>query len=156
MTERRPQPSFDPRGEQFAGAMAHGFGRRADQREILPLERRARHRTEADQRDIAGNVEPKVRQRVESLGCPPPKIQKLPVGLDPAEFPFHERGLNPGEPLRILTVGRLVEIKGHEHVIRAVHQLSQRQWSIHYDIVGDGPTRPIGRRPRVGRFARRR
>jgi colanic acid/amylovoran biosynthesis glycosyltransferase len=38
-------------------------------------------------------------------------------------------------------VARLVEIKGHEYVIRAVEKVRQRGHDIHYDIVGDGPLR---------------
>src|SRR6185503_6892032 len=79
--------------------------------------------------------------RVEKLGCPPIKIHRLPVGLDPNEFPFRERSMKPGEPLRILTIGRLVEIKGHEFAIRAVGQLREKNASVCYDIIGEGPLR---------------
>jgi len=79
--------------------------------------------------------------QVERLGCPPDRLRKLPVGLDPNEFPFRERTRKPGEPVRILTDARLAEIKGHEFVIRAVGQLRERIPEIRYDIVGDGPLR---------------
>lgn len=81
------------------------------------------------------------RARVEKLGCPPSKLDKLPVGLDPDAFPFRERALKVGEPVRLLTVGRLVEIKGHEYVIRAVAKLREHRPGIRYDIVGDGTLR---------------
>ncbi|PYX67457.1 MAG: colanic acid biosynthesis glycosyltransferase WcaL [Acidobacteria bacterium] len=81
------------------------------------------------------------RLQVEKLGCPPSKIQKLPVGLDLAEFPFHERSPKSGEPIRLLTVGRLVDIKGYEFAIRGYAKLKQRHSSLCYDIVGDGPLR---------------
>lgn len=82
------------------------------------------------------------RQSIEKLGAPSAKIHRLPVGLDPAEFPFRERTLKPGERIRILSVGRLVAIKGHEYSIRAVAQLCGQYPSLAYDIVGDGPLRP--------------
>ncbi len=63
------------------------------------------------------------RLHVERLGCPAAKLHKLPVGLDPAEFPFRERTRKTDEPVRILSIGRLVEIKGHEFVIRAIAKL---------------------------------
>jgi colanic acid/amylovoran biosynthesis glycosyltransferase len=49
--------------------------------------------------------------------------------------------LKPGEPVRILTVGRLVEIKGHEYAIRAMARLREQGRSVRYVIVGDGPLR---------------
>lgn len=81
------------------------------------------------------------RAQVEGLGGPPGKIRKLPMGLDPAEFEFRERTLQPGRPVRLLTVARLTEIKGHEHVIRAVATVRARHPGLCYDIVGDGPRR---------------
>jgi colanic acid/amylovoran biosynthesis glycosyltransferase len=81
------------------------------------------------------------RSRVEQLGCPPQKIDKLPVGLDPKEFCFRERSVRADEPIRIVSVGRLVEIKGHEFVLRAVALLREKNPCVHYDLVGDGPLR---------------
>jgi len=81
------------------------------------------------------------RQQVEKLGCPVAKLHKLPVGLDPDEFPFRERTRPAGESIRILTLARLTEIKGHEFALRAVAKLRERHPAIRYDIVGDGPLR---------------
>jgi colanic acid/amylovoran biosynthesis glycosyltransferase len=80
-------------------------------------------------------------RQVENLGCPAARMHRLPVGLDPVEFPFHERTYDGHGPIRILTVARLAEIKGHEYVIRAVAKLRERQPAIQYEIVGDGPLR---------------
>jgi colanic acid/amylovoran biosynthesis glycosyltransferase len=82
------------------------------------------------------------RRGVEKLGCPPAKLHQLSVGLDPKEFPFRERSVQAVEPVGILTVGRLVEIKGHEFVIRAVAKVREQHAEVRYDIVGDGPLRP--------------
>lgn len=79
------------------------------------------------------------RAQVEKLGCPKAKLKKLPVGLDLKEFPFQERTLSIGKPVRLLTVARLVEIKGHEYALRAVAQLRRSVPALRYDIVGDGP-----------------
>jgi colanic acid/amylovoran biosynthesis glycosyltransferase len=78
---------------------------------------------------------------VEKLGCPVGILRKLPVGLDLGEFPFRERSLQPGDTLRLLTVARLTEIKGHEFALRAVAQLRRSIPELRYDIVGDGPLR---------------
>jgi colanic acid/amylovoran biosynthesis glycosyltransferase len=79
--------------------------------------------------------------RVSKLGCQANKIHLLPVGLDLAEFPFHERTRQVNEPVRLITVARLVEIKGHEFALRAMARLREKQPQFHYDIVGDGPLR---------------
>ncbi len=81
-------------------------------------------------------------RRLEELGCPSCKLHKLPMGLNLAGFPFHERKYNAGEPVRLLTVGRLVEKKGIEYSIRAAAQLLEKRPEIRYSIVGDGPLRP--------------
>ena len=81
------------------------------------------------------------RSRVAKLGCPQGKLRKLPVGLDLEAFPFRPRTRRAGDPVRVLTVARLVEIKGHEFAIRAVAKARHRHPELHYDIVGDGPLR---------------
>jgi colanic acid/amylovoran biosynthesis glycosyltransferase len=78
---------------------------------------------------------------LEQLGCPPHKIRLLPVGLDPQKFAYKERTLSPSEPVRILSIGRLVPKKGHEFVIRALAQLRDAPTDIEYLIVGDGHLR---------------
>jgi colanic acid/amylovoran biosynthesis glycosyltransferase len=79
--------------------------------------------------------------RVEQLGCPAGKLRKLPVGLDLNEFPFFERVRRANEPVRLLTIARLVEIKGHEFALRAVAKARGQGTELRYDIVGDGPLR---------------
>lgn len=81
------------------------------------------------------------RGRLMALGCPETKIRHLPVGLGPGQFQFRERTAARGETVRILSVGRLVEIKGHEYLIRAIAQLRESHPALHCDIVGDGPLR---------------
>ena len=81
------------------------------------------------------------RSRVAALGCPANKIHLLPVGLDLEKFRFRERAPQKNEPMRLLTVARLVEIKGHEFALRAMVRLCEKHPQVHYDIVGDGPLR---------------
>jgi colanic acid/amylovoran biosynthesis glycosyltransferase len=81
------------------------------------------------------------RVRLEELGCPTRKIRELRYGVDMAQFDFRERHRVPGELIRILTVGRLVEKKGIEYSIRAVAALRHRHPELRYDIVGEGPLR---------------
>ena len=81
------------------------------------------------------------RGRLKELGCPPQKMRKLFVGLNPDDFPFCERTPQPGKPVNILTVARLEEIKGYEYAIRAVAKVREKHPEVRYDIVGDGPQR---------------
>jgi colanic acid/amylovoran biosynthesis glycosyltransferase len=81
------------------------------------------------------------RSRLLALGCPPERLHKLPAPFRADDFPFRERTLTPGEPLRLLSSGRLVEKKGFEYSLRAVARLRERIPAIRYDIVGDGPLR---------------
>lgn len=79
--------------------------------------------------------------KLRALGCPPEKIHKLPYGLDVAQFTAPERARHVGEPMRVLTVGRLVEKKGLEYSIRAVATVRATHPEVRYDIIGDGPLR---------------
>ena len=80
-------------------------------------------------------------RKVIDLGCPEKQVHKLSVGLDPAKYPFRERTLRPSEPVKIITVARLVEKKGIEYSIRAVSIVAKRYPQAQYQIVGDGPLR---------------
>jgi colanic acid/amylovoran biosynthesis glycosyltransferase len=80
---------------------------------------------------------------LEELGCPRNKIHKVPYGLELEKFKRAEidpvRGLD--EPLRVLTVGRLVEKKGIEDSIRAFATIVASHPKAVYDIIGEGPLR---------------
>jgi len=80
------------------------------------------------------------KDKLLSLGCPPHKMTKLPMGISLKAIPFKERTLSQGDTIRLLSVGRLVEMKGREYAIKAIAQLKGK-YNIHYDIVGDGPLR---------------
>ncbi len=79
-------------------------------------------------------------QSVLDLGGTEEEIQILPVGLDVESFSYQARFRENGSPVRVLTVGRLVEKKGIQYAIRALAQLSPNL-SFEYRIVGGGPRR---------------
>jgi colanic acid/amylovoran/stewartan biosynthesis glycosyltransferase WcaL/AmsK/CpsK len=81
------------------------------------------------------------RKRIIELGCPVDMIDKVYPAWDMANFPFAVHSRAQGQPMRVLTVARLVEIKGIEDGIRAVALLRQINSNVRYDIVGDGPLR---------------
>lgn len=80
-------------------------------------------------------------RKVIALGCPEKQVHKLSVGFDPEKYPFRERTLRPGEPVKIITVARLVEKKGIEYSIRAVAIVAKRYPQAQYQIIGEGPLR---------------
>lgn len=82
-----------------------------------------------------------IRNKVQLLGCDGNKIVKIPVGLKPTDFSFNEKQLKQNDTVKIITVARLVEVKGIEYGIRAVAKVTKFYPNIAYYIVGDGPLR---------------
>ena len=79
------------------------------------------------------------RRRLIALGCPPARIAVHRMGIDCSMFDFAVRERHEGEPLRLVTVARLVEKKGVEYAIRAVARLVADGIDVEYCVVGDGP-----------------
>lgn len=86
---------------------------------------------------------------VEKLGVLSRRITVLHPGCDPEQFKpvasceqTRSKILGTGDPsLVLLTVGNVVERKGHDMVIRALSRLVKTHPNIRYIIVGDGPYR---------------
>jgi colanic acid/amylovoran biosynthesis glycosyltransferase len=78
--------------------------------------------------------------RVQGLGCPETKLRKLPMGFDTSACRFSER--QGGDVIRLITVARLVPIKGHEYCLRAVAEARARfHLPLQYDLIGEGDQR---------------
>ncbi|MEZ5300765.1 MAG: glycosyltransferase family 4 protein [Verrucomicrobiales bacterium] len=69
------------------------------------------------------------------------KITRIYNGLDPAEFPA-PGPKPPDRPLRIVSVGRLIEFKGFHHLIGSCGLLRERGIAFDLQIIGEGPWRP--------------
>jgi colanic acid/amylovoran biosynthesis glycosyltransferase len=80
-------------------------------------------------------------KRVRSLGAHDDKLIKLPVGANTRKIAFSPKRIDKKQPIIILTVGRLVEVKGIEYSIRAVARVLPAHPNIQYLIAGDGPLR---------------
>jgi colanic acid/amylovoran biosynthesis glycosyltransferase len=89
------------------------------------------------------------RARLESLGCPPDRILVHRTGIDLSAFPYQPA--SPGSGLRLVSIGRLVEKKGLEDGVNALHRLQSSGVSCSWTIVGDGPLR-AGLEERVRRL----
>lgn len=81
-------------------------------------------------------------EKLKHLGCPPARICKLAYGIDTDLIPYRAHCFAAGEPIRVLTVGRLTEKKGIGYSIRAFAKVRQTHPQITYDVIGDGPLRP--------------
>ena len=80
-------------------------------------------------------------KRAIDLGCRADRVVRLPLGVDLNRLPFVERHHSPDEPIRVLTVARLVEVKGVDYAIRAIARVAAHFPNVHYRIVGGGPLR---------------
>ncbi|MCG8404644.1 MAG: glycosyltransferase [Phycisphaerales bacterium] len=78
-------------------------------------------------------------EKAVELGCPKHKILKLPLGVDLSKFVFTERRLEPDSEIRLLSIGRLLEVKGIEYAVRAVAKVSARFPNLRYRVIGEGP-----------------
>lgn len=77
-------------------------------------------------------------------GCPPEKIDIVPVGFDLDQYaPEEPRRYRPQGTLRLLTAGRMSEEKGHIHALEAVRRLvAEGGLRLHYTVTGAGYLRP--------------
>lgn len=81
------------------------------------------------------------RRRLNELGCPAERTITVPVGLFPERLPFRERVCTEERRVRLLSVGRLVEKKGHDDTLYALRQALDAGLSATCAIVGEGPLR---------------
>jgi colanic acid/amylovoran biosynthesis glycosyltransferase len=81
------------------------------------------------------------RDKIIDLGCDPGKIRIHHLGIDTGDFAFQPRTLSEGEPVRVLSVARMVDKKGLQYGLRAVEFVLREHPNLEYHIVGDGPLR---------------
>lgn len=78
------------------------------------------------------------REKLVALGCDAAKTEVHRSGVDPSRFDCKPRRRTAGEPVRLLTVGRLTEKKGIRYAIDAVARLERAGHAVRYTVVGDG------------------
>jgi glycosyltransferase involved in cell wall biosynthesis len=79
-----------------------------------------------------------IRSKLIQRGFPPEKIVVHYIGIDPHRFTPDDK---EDDGQTILTVGRLVEKKGTEYLLKSVHKIKQSIPDVKLNIVGDGPLR---------------
>jgi colanic acid/amylovoran biosynthesis glycosyltransferase len=80
-----------------------------------------------------------IRERALEAGFPPQKLLVHYIGIDCNLF---APSAPPGEPQGVLFVGRLVEKKGCEYLLRAMQLVQRAHPQCELTIIGDGPLRP--------------
>jgi colanic acid/amylovoran biosynthesis glycosyltransferase len=81
------------------------------------------------------------KRRLLELGCPAERVRVIHCGVDVSRFAAADR--QPGvNGLRLVTIGRFVEKKGFDDLIRAVGAIRGRTTQpVRLDLWGDGPLR---------------
>ena len=81
-------------------------------------------------------------RRLLALGAQQDRIHRIPMGIDLNKFVYRVRPVtDPAEPLRLLSVGRLDDVKGHRYLIDALKLLNDKGTRVVLRIAGDGPLR---------------
>jgi len=77
-------------------------------------------------------------KRLIKHGCPKEKIIVHHSAIDCDEFQFVERSWPQNDLIKIVTVGRLNKVKGHEFAIRAMANVIKTYPNVSYTVIGDG------------------
>jgi len=82
-----------------------------------------------------------MKRRVVAVGFREELVQVLPVGIDVEDYPYHRRTLAAEHAeLRIVAVGRFVEKKGFDDLLRAVAIVrKQSPRPVRCTVIGGGP-----------------
>lgn len=83
------------------------------------------------------------KKRLVELGCEREKIRVHRMGIQLELFRFQQRKVNRNDHVNILSVGRLVEKKGHLYAIQAMARVFKRYSRVDYLIAGDGPLKNV-------------
>jgi len=82
------------------------------------------------------------KKKLIKLGCDEKKVMVHHMGVDLRKFKFCKKKFPYKKPINILTIGRLVEKKGHEYAIKSIAKIIYKyKKNIVYIIAGDGPLR---------------
>jgi colanic acid/amylovoran biosynthesis glycosyltransferase len=82
-------------------------------------------------------------EAVLAAGAAPERVEVVHRGTDLSRFARVERRREPGAPLSLIMVGRLVEKKGHRDALEALARLRSSGSRATLTIVGAGPTRKL-------------
>lgn len=76
-----------------------------------------------------------------TLGIDQKLIHLIPIGLDSANFKGVEKKLDPNQAIKLITIGRLEQLKGHTFALACIKKLEAGGYHVHYTILGAGKNR---------------
>lgn len=81
-----------------------------------------------------------LRDKVLDLKCPENKIEIVPIGIDVRFYTpnIHPKTIKPKSKIKLVSVGRLIELKGHIYGIDTVKLLVDKGYNVNYTIIGEG------------------
>ena len=79
-----------------------------------------------------------LKNKLIKKGFEPTLIEKIPIGIDCNFFSNELNEEIPTNPLRLITVGRFIELKGQHLGIMAVSKLIDKEYDVTYTLVGEG------------------
>lgn len=79
------------------------------------------------------------------FGADPARLVTLPLGIEVQQQQVATPRQSPEAPLRVISVARLSPEKSVDSAVEAIARLKQLRPTVplQYDIIGDGPTRPL-------------
>ena len=81
-----------------------------------------------------------MKKRVVDQGFPTEKVFVHPISIDVNSYPYKERKLAEGEIIKLSSVGRFVEKKGYNDLLRAMAIVKDADVpDFKFDLIGDGP-----------------
>jgi len=82
---------------------------------------------------------PYLAEKVKLLGADLKKIRLIPMGIDLEFFQSKsEKSLPTNSPIHLISVGRLIKLKGFEYAIKTIKLLIDQGYRVTYTIVGGG------------------
>jgi colanic acid/amylovoran biosynthesis glycosyltransferase len=84
---------------------------------------------------------PYLAEKIIDLGCPKEKLKIIPVGVDTDFFYSNNDKKKCSDTLKLITVGRLHEMKGQVYCIEAVRILINEGIDVTLTIIGEGAER---------------
>jgi colanic acid/amylovoran biosynthesis glycosyltransferase len=79
-----------------------------------------------------------LKKQLIKIGIPKEKIFVIPMGIDTSYFKGVNKSISQNQIIKLITVGRLIQLKGHKYGILAVNELIKKGYNCEYNIIGDG------------------